>query len=98
MQKKGRIRFKKLKRVRVGSFHEKMVGREGLEPTTIGLKVRNSVIKRLIIQPLTGTPVAAYAQPCTTDSRKTHALHYPHCVTRPGFHSFLKYRAHLRPI
>ena len=39
-----------------------MVGREGLEPTTIGLKDRNSVIKRLTIQPLTGTPVATYAQ------------------------------------
>ena len=45
---------------------KEMVGRVGFEPTTIGLKVRNSVIKRLIIQPLTGTPVAAFAQLCTT--------------------------------
>ena len=51
-----------------------MVGREGFEPSTNGLKDRNSVIKRLTIQPLTGTPVATYAQLCTTDSRKTPAL------------------------
>ena len=43
-----------------------MVGREGFEPSTIGLKVRNGVIKRLIFQPLTGTLVATYAQLCTT--------------------------------
>ena len=35
---------------------------EFVEPTTIGLKVRNGEIKRLIIQPLTGTLVAASAQ------------------------------------
>ena len=46
---------------------------EFVEPTTIGLKVRNIVNKQLTIQPLTGTPVATYAQPCTTDSRKTAA-------------------------
>ena len=50
-----------------------MVGRVGFEPTTIGLKVRNSTNIRLTIQLLTGTPVATYAQLRTTDSRKTHA-------------------------
>ena len=44
----------------------KFVPDEFVEPTTIGLKVRNSEIKRLIIQPLTGTPVATYAQLCIT--------------------------------
>ena len=43
-----------------------LVRRLGIEPTTIGLKVRNRLNKRLIIQPLTGTPVATYAQLCTT--------------------------------
>ena len=43
-----------------------MVGREGIEPSTIGLKVRNNIIKQSIIQPLTGMPVATYAQLCTT--------------------------------
>ena len=43
-----------------------MVGRVGFEPTTIGLKIRYSVNKQLIIQPRTGIPVATYAQQCTT--------------------------------
>ena len=43
-----------------------MVGRVGFEPTTIGLKVRNGVIKRFIIQPLTGASVATFARLCTT--------------------------------
>ena len=50
-----------------------MVGREGFEPSTIGLKVRNGVIKPLTIQLLTGMPVATYAQLRTTESRKTPA-------------------------
>ena len=54
---------------------KKMVGRVGFEPTTIGLKVRNDVIKLLTIQPLTGTFVATYAQLRTTESRKTPAEH-----------------------
>jgi len=45
---------------------EKMVGHVGLEPSTIGLKVRNGVIKWHTIQPLTGTPVATFARLCTT--------------------------------
>jgi len=56
------------------------LGRPGIEPWTNGLKVRDGVNKRLIIQPLTGVPVAAFAQLCTTDSRKTHAT----CLTGVG--------------
>ena len=43
-----------------------MVGRVGFEPTTIGLKVRYDVNIWLIIQLLTGMPVATYARLCTT--------------------------------
>ena len=50
-----------------------MLGLVGFEPSTIGLKVRNNLNKRLIIHLLTGASVATYAQPCTTDSRKNHA-------------------------
>ncbi len=54
-----------------------MVGREEFEPSTIGLKVRNSANKRFIIQLLTGAHVATFAQLCTTDSRKTYAKYKP---------------------
>jgi len=42
------------------------LGRVGFELTTIGLKVRISENKRLVIQPLTGKPVATYARLCIT--------------------------------
>ena len=48
--------------LRTDLYRRKMVGRLGFDPTTIGLKVRDGVIIQLIIQPLTGTPVATYAQ------------------------------------
>ena len=51
----------------------KFVPDEFVEPTTIGLKVRNDINIRLTIQALTGTPVATYAQLRTTESRKTPA-------------------------
>ena len=53
----------------------KFVPDEFVEPSTIGLKVRNGVNKQSTIQSLTGTPVATYAQLCATDSRKPHAKH-----------------------
>ena len=45
---------------------KELVGRIGLEPMTIGLKVLYMVIKRLVNQLVTGTPVATYARLCTT--------------------------------
>ena len=44
----------------------KMVGRVGLEPMTIGLKVLYTVLKRIVNQLVTDIPVSIYARLCTT--------------------------------
>ena len=53
----GHLRFAVMFKFAPGEF---------VESSTIGLKVRNGVNKQLIIQLLTGTPVATYAQLCTS--------------------------------
>jgi hypothetical protein len=55
---------------------EKMVGREGFEPSTIGLKVLIGEINGLYINELPGRPMHRLqycAQLCITESRKIHA-------------------------
>jgi hypothetical protein len=52
-----------------------MVGRVGIEPTIIGLKVRNIANKRHTIQPLTGATAATYAQLCTTVHNCAQLIH-----------------------
>jgi hypothetical protein len=56
-----------------GLFNKSAGGSPRFVRSTIGLKVRNDVIKRLTIQLHTGMPVATYAQLRTTESRKTPA-------------------------
>jgi hypothetical protein len=54
MMKKGR------------KYIEKMVGRVGFEPTTIGLKVQNGKNNDLYINELPGRPMPTFAALCIT--------------------------------
>ncbi len=54
-------------------------GRGGIEPPTRGFQFAMSNYMSLLINELPGRPMRHFAVPCTTDSRKTHALRSPLC-------------------